>query len=101
MGSRRAGAVPVGYYYLSSRGTCSRLWGSRGLSGYVSILPLVLERIRGSSLTTVGFIVLAVVTAVFFCLSTVHPPRKEIAVLSPTVCEFSSHRGAVEGTPDL
>ena len=101
MACRRVEAAPVGYYYLSSRGTCSRRWGSRGLSEYVSSLPLALARLRGSILTAVGFIVLAVVIAVFFCLSTVHPPRKEIAVLSPTVCEFSSHRGAVQGTPDL
>jgi hypothetical protein len=42
----------------------------------------------GRCLTAVGFIVLAVSIATFFCLSTVHPPRKEIAVLSLSVCTY-------------
>lgn len=35
----------------------------------------------------VGFIVLLFVIVAFFTLSRTHPPRKKIAVLSPTVCE--------------
>jgi len=88
MGSRRAGAVPVGYCYPSWRGTCCRRWGSRGPCGYVSCLPGVRQRMGERCLTAVGFIVLAVAIATFFCLSTVHPPRKEIAVLSLSVCTY-------------
>lgn len=36
----------------------------------------------------VGFIILLFVIVAFFSLSRVHPPRKKIAVLSPTVCEW-------------
>ncbi|CAD6589103.1 MAG: hypothetical protein TREMPRED_005267 [Tremellales sp. Tagirdzhanova-0007] len=32
-----------------------------------------------------AFIVLLVATSSFFCLSTVHPPRRKVAILSPTV----------------
>ena len=42
----------------------------------------------GTQLIKVAFIVLVVVINAFFCLSTVHPPRKKIAILSPTVCEW-------------
>lgn len=39
-------------------------------------------------MSTVGFIVLFFVTIAFFTLSRTHPPRKKIAVLSPTVCTY-------------
>ena len=35
----------------------------------------------------VGFIVLAIVTQSYFTLSTTAPPRKKVAILSPSVCE--------------
>ena len=47
-----------------------------------------LRVIDGTELIKVAFIVLVVVINAFFCLSTVHPPRKKIAILSPTVCEW-------------
>jgi hypothetical protein len=42
---------------------------------------------------SVGFIILLFVIVAFFSLSRVHPPRKKIAVLSPTVCEWSPRHG--------
>lgn len=49
----------------------------------------ICELQKKNELMIVAFLVLGVIVVAFFTLSRVHPPRKQLALLSPVVCELS------------
>ena len=86
-GSALGGIVfPVSLRYLFP--TVGFAWGVR-------TSERIVEGCFGLTVT-VAFIVMLLATCSFFCLSTTHPPRKKLAILSPTVCEYV--QGSSEGT---